>query len=394
MKLADMLDKELLAKHLMMGVVSVMKHPNHPELSIYNYTHVAQHENMWDNVTEQCRGLIVNNQTDEVLARPFRKFFNLNTNFRSETWENNLPLEAPSVLEKLDGSLGILYDLEGDSFIATRGSFWSDQARWATNWLTLHEMSGQIKGWPEGYTPLFEIIYKENRIVVDYGDFEGLVLLGLVRIFDGAELPPHEVCKIGLQNGLRVAKTSDLRSVGECKSYQVTNTEGFVLQYWSKGKTAPLRIKVKTEEYTRLHKIITGMNAKGIWEHLSQGYDSDAIWANTTPQFAEWAIGYIRMFKNMYKELETNALLAFGEIYAHVSEVRSASERSSNSGMDARALRKLYAMAIQEKPARYHPILFSILKGDGYKAQIWKQLEPKITGKEVYIRDADSFNGI
>ena len=29
----------------------------------------------------------------------------------------------------------------------------------------------------KGHTYLFEIIYKENLIVVDYGDFEGLILL-------------------------------------------------------------------------------------------------------------------------------------------------------------------------------------------------------------------------
>ena len=382
-----------------MGVVSEMKHPNYPELSIYNYTHVAQHENIWDDVTEQCRGLIVNNQTDEVLARPFRKFFNLNTSFRPETQEANLPSTTPVVLEKLDGSLGILYWYNGRPAIATRGSFWSDQAQWATKWYherfwqAIHDEPVECGEWPKGYTPLFEIIYKENRIVVDY-EYEGLVLLGLVSIFDGSELSPEVVSTLGVQNALRVAKRFDFRTVGECTSYQAKNAEGFVLQYWPKGNSAPLRIKIKTEEYIRLHKIITGMNAKGIWEHLMLGYDSDAIWTNTTPQFTDWALGYIRMFNKMYKELETNALLTFGKIYTRVLEERSIVERANGQRMDERALQKSYALAIQEESSQYHPILFAILKGTGYKTQIWKQLEPKIIEKEVYIRDADQFNGI
>lgn len=393
-----MLDISLLEQHIVNSVVSKMHHPEFPELVIYNYTHVAQHDNIWDNVTEQTRGLIVNKITNDVLARPFRKFFNLNTSFRSETQEANLPAVAPTVLEKLDGSLGILYYYDGKSSIATRGSFTSDQAKWANKWYNQHcskiwfdsAKANQPKEiqWPEGYTPLFEIIYKENRIVVDYGSYEGLVLLGLVNIETGFELPYSDIVNYGRNNGFRVAERYPMFDLEKCKSFAETNREGFVLQYWPNKAPVPLRLKVKTVEYTRLHKIITGMNPKGIWEHLSGGYDSNAIWANTTPQFTDWAIGWIRTFENLYKELERNAFLAFGEICAQILQLPTYAQ------LDARALRKHYAMAIQERPYQLQGILFTMLSGKGFRKEIWKNLEPKIQGKDVFIRDVDSFNGV
>jgi len=46
---------------------------------------------------------------------------------------------------------------------------------------------------PTGHTVLFEIIYPENRIVVDYGEMEDLVLLGAVHTATGGSLAPRQV---------------------------------------------------------------------------------------------------------------------------------------------------------------------------------------------------------
>jgi RNA ligase len=392
----DLLNVSLLKDHIFKGVVSEIKHPDYPNLKIYNYTHVAQHDNIWDSVTEQCRGLIVDSGTGDVLARPFRKFFNLNTSFRPETHEVNLPSWQPKVLEKLDGSLGILYHYAGKPYIATRGSFASDQANWATKWYNEHyhpSDSGLYTDpdWPEGYTPLFEIIYKENRIVVSY-EYEGLVLLGLVNIKTGFELSSEETSTWGNRNGLRVATEYQEFTLEKCKSFAESNREGFVLQYWNSKAPIPLRIKIKTEEYVRLHKVITGLNPKGIWEHLMSGYDPEALWrpAIHNKQFVEWCTGWITTFQRMYDKTESEAISAFGRV-----AIFSTSQLTRTTPKpDERATRKVWAMAIQQEPANLHPILFACLSGGDWKVQIWKQFEPKILGKEVYIRNADEFNGL
>lgn len=391
LKIDDLLDTNLLKDHIFKGVVSEMKHPDYPELKIYNYSHVAQHDNIWDNVTEQCRGLIVNSSTNEVLARPFRKFFNLNTSFREETQEANLPAWKPRILEKLDGSMGILFYYNNRIHIATRGSFASDQAIWANNWVLEHYKSNGPMDWPEGHTPLFEIIYKENRIVVSY-EFEGLVLLGLVNIENGFELSPEEVSSWGNRNGIRVAKEYLNLTIKECQSDATPNREGFVLQYWTQKDSAPLRLKIKTEDYVRLHKVITGLNPKGIWEHLAARYDPEALWrpAIHNKPFVDWCTGWIKTFQDMYEKWEQEAIRQFGSVA--IKAIRESNNISPKP--DERAIRKIWALAIQQEPSYLHQVLFACLSGSDWKAQIWKKLEPKIEGKEVHIRNGDQFNGI
>src|SRR6266852_4602188 len=132
MHISELLDERLLTEHLRNGLVSARRHSRCP-LTIYNYTPQCTFANHWDSITEQCRGLIVDD-AGRVIAKPFRKFFNLNTSFRPETHEANLPPEPPEVTDKLDGSLGILWQYDGEVGIATRGAFESEQAVWATRW--------------------------------------------------------------------------------------------------------------------------------------------------------------------------------------------------------------------------------------------------------------------
>jgi RNA ligase len=66
----------LLGEMLDGGYVSRRFHPEFPELAILNYTEKTAYEGKWNEVTLKSRGLIYNTDTFEVLARPFKKFFN------------------------------------------------------------------------------------------------------------------------------------------------------------------------------------------------------------------------------------------------------------------------------------------------------------------------------
>jgi len=83
--------KEMIAA----GYVKVNQHPT-KDLFIYNYSETAQFERFWNEVTLQCRGLILDaNYT--IMARPFPKFFNLEELVNEPI--PNLPFE---VYEKMD----------------------------------------------------------------------------------------------------------------------------------------------------------------------------------------------------------------------------------------------------------------------------------------------------
>ncbi|BCJ54475.1 hypothetical protein Asp14428_59500 [Actinoplanes sp. NBRC 14428] len=183
--LHDVLDPVELTAALENGHVRTQRHPSRPYV-IYNYTEACQYAGAWTPVTLACRGLIADESTGRVLARPLPKFFNHT--------ESHAPVLRPearvAVTEKVDGSLGIIYP-DGDGWaVATRGSFASEQALHATR--VLRTRYAEFAP-PAGLTVLVEIIYPENRIVVDYGGLDDLVLLGAVEIATGRTYGPAAV---------------------------------------------------------------------------------------------------------------------------------------------------------------------------------------------------------
>jgi RNA ligase len=122
-----------------------------------------------------------------IVARPFPTFFNY-----SEIAEQVIPNENFEVYEKMDGSLGILYWIDNQLFIATRGSFTSDQSKVA-NELLNSKYAATLPFLDRTKTYLFEIIYPENRIVINYSDAEILVLLAVIDIETGHDLALEDI---------------------------------------------------------------------------------------------------------------------------------------------------------------------------------------------------------
>src|SRR5487761_1253908 len=181
------MDPTLLADMITQGFVRERRHPTLP-YRILGYTEEAQYSKTWNEVTVQCRGLVGDDE-GFVVARPFRKFWN-DTEHDGERLPTLDLAAAVEVTDKLDGSLGILGPTPDGHIISTRGSFESDQAAWATTFYNQHyaDLFPPMYGW----TYLMEIIYKANRIVVDY-DYEDLVLLGAVNNQSGEIMSATEV---------------------------------------------------------------------------------------------------------------------------------------------------------------------------------------------------------
>ena len=172
------LDLNILNNYLSEGLVVKNDHPTLP-ISIWNYSRTCQYENKWDEITKQCRGLILDNEGN-VVAKGFNKFFNI-----EEHKPEEIPNEPFEVFEKLDGSLGILFWFQGKWILATKGSFISEQSVKARQIL---ESKYNYEPLPKGYTTLVEIIYPENRIVCDYEGEESLIVLSMVSNASGKEL--------------------------------------------------------------------------------------------------------------------------------------------------------------------------------------------------------------
>lgn len=354
MKIYDLIPFEVLNRSMQEGFIRSQKHPTLP-LAIYNYTEKTQFANEWNKATLACRGLIVNTDTHDVVARPFPKFFNL-----GQTGAPELSLDEPVVVtDKLDGSLGILYPTGLNSWaIATRGSFTSTQAVHATTgpWLRLHaEVAYQIR--PE-LTYLFEIIYPENRIVVDYGKTDDLVLLGAVDKRSGHVYGPD---MFPGWFGPR-ASTFPYRTLREAvQARPRPGKEGFVVRSLMDNTM----VKIKQEEYVQLHRIVTGLNEKAVWERLRDGVP---VYDNIPDELHQWVADVANKLHLEYASRRSVVDTLYGNIVFDLTE---------------RLGRGWGRQAFASMATKYDPWLKSCLflmldnKVDAVGNFIWKQLEPK-----------------
>jgi RNA ligase len=258
----------------------------------------------WNYFETVSRGLIINRVTGEIVARPLDKFFNWMERGRKAKGH------IVTVTEKVDGSMGILYRHDGKFRVATRGSFNSEQAQWATEYLNTHF---NLEGLDESLTLIFEIVYPQNRVVVDYGDREDLVLLAARNRFTGETLPfwgDHNqlgVYEIAYKYGFntpQVYNFNDMTAIIERCGIIDGNQEGFVVEF-SDGS----RWKLKGDRYLELHKLVSGTSFKNtVRAYMSNSLDKwlDSLPDEFIPQVKVWQ-SEIEAFVTSRKEAVTNA---------------------------------------------------------------------------------------
>lgn len=250
----------------------VTRHLSGEGLETYCYSNSCVYDRQWSPVTLVARGLILDPVAKRVVALPFPKFFNVGENLSATV--PDLPFET---FEKLDGSLIILFWHKGEWRTATKGAFGSDQAKWAKEWLAAHDLSAL----DHGVTYLAEAIYPANRIVIAYGRSE-LVLLAAYRL-DGVELRYDELCATGERLGWAVAKRHSFASVADLILHTKglpPSEEGFVLRFEN-----GVRLKVKGEEYRRIHALISRLSPLSIWEAMHAGDDLETIRRDLPEEF-------------------------------------------------------------------------------------------------------------
>jgi len=328
---------EILNQYQSQGLLYQQVHPTLP-LSIWNYSEKVQYDSLWDDITLSCRGLVTDDKGN-VVARPFRKFFNIEEG-------KHTPTEQFQVFEKMDGSLGILFFYGNEWVFASRGSFTSDQA------LKFKEIFTKKYKTSHLYTPntyLFEIIYPENRIVVDYGNIEDVVLLGEINTESGDELDLNHYTN-SIFNVVK--EYNGIKDYSSLKSLVDNNAEGFVVRF-SNGD----RMKIKGEEYLRLHRIMTNLSTTSVWEILSTNGKIDEFIKDVPDEF--------------FKKIQDFAFDLSLRYYNLMKEYTECFEIIKNKTED----RKSFA----EESKRYpHPsLLFGLLDGKDISPMIWKMIKPE-----------------
>lgn len=346
MLIQEWLDDELFLQMQGDGMVTVRQHNDLP-LYIANYTDRAQYANLWNDITMNCRGLVYNKE-GLVLARPWRKFFNL-----GDAKSPHIGFgDRCEVTDKMDGSLGILYYVHGKLHISTRGSFHSAQAEWATKHI---QQYARLENWQcERYTFLFEIIYPKNRIVVDYGSYEGLILLGAVEITTGYALGPYEACALLNWPGL-VTEVMPYRSINDVLAADDReNTEGYVIRAGNR------MVKWKRPDYVELHRLISNLSEKSVWSGLEGG---------RTPE--ELCVALPDEFHGFVKDTSTKMLLDFAQRKGDVTEKYHKYMYRLGSVND----RRRFALTVQDDPDKRY--MFALLDDKDIGPMVWQELKPK-----------------
>ena len=194
---------------------------------------------------------------------PFPKFFNYGevSTFGYETLTGGV-----NVMEKLDGSLGIVYFHDGVWNCATKGSFDSTQAIWGKAWLNDNLNTSELI---RGHTYLFELVYSDNQIVVKY-EYEGMILLSAYSSC-GIEYERMEIEKLANSIGTRAAETYEFSGIPDLlkRAAQIDrNNEGWVLRFANGHK-----LKIKGDEYCRIHRLISNVTPLGVWDLIRNNDD-------------------------------------------------------------------------------------------------------------------------
>lgn len=344
-----LVDADMLHEMIEGRFIKRVVHPDGSRL-LYNYTERAQYQRVWNSATLTCRGLITDH-AGIVIARPWAKFFNY-------TELDGFPEGAVEVTDKLDGSLGVMYQTTDSGLaIATRGSFTSEQAVHATQCLRDRYADFTPR---DDVTYLFEIIYPENRVVVDYGQFDDLVLLGGVETSSGRSIRALELCN---EWHGPVVEHFAHRSLEEAIAAPSRDgREGLVVHHINTGE----RVKIKQSEYVRLHRLVTGLSTKTIWEHLRDGADLDELLGVVPDEFYGWVRAVVGALEGAWR-----AELEFVEgLYATLRN------RIVETG-DVRVDRGMFAAQVAEVEHRWRPVLFLMYDGKDPAGALWEMVRPE-----------------
>jgi RNA ligase len=345
----EQVNKEVENKNL-----NVQKHPE-KDLWIYKYTNSCVFEKNWNEITLACRGMVLD-ADGNVISNPMPKFFNYED--VEEEVQRYLILRdnVMEITDKLDGSLIMAFKYKGELIVTSSGSFASVQAQKAKEMLETKYKDVEVK---DGLTYIFEIIYPENRIVLDYGDLEQLTLLGIRDTDTGQDL---ELDPDGGFSTVELVRDKNFNMLLEEKQRaDYINKEGYVVAF-KKGFEPWYRVKIKYEEYMRLHKIVSGVNEKYIWECLKDEVDMKEVLDAVPDEMFSWIQDY-------EKKLREEFLTRKGEC--------EAAYHSTKKELGEFCERKEFARVVMTKHKAISKVLFALEDERKYDHMIWKELKPE-----------------
>jgi RNA ligase len=202
-------------------------------------------------IRRECRGIIFDTESGEILRRPYHKFFNVNE--REETQDNVVDLsQSHAILEKLDGSMIAPFIVNGQMIWGTKMGA-TEVAEPVEDFVELNEEYRIFARFTirRGYTPIFEWCSRKQRIVLDYKE-DQLILTGIRDLTTGRYMS-HDLM-VAHAEAYRIPTVRTFEPETDMKAFVETvrdleDREGFVVRF-SDGHM----LKLKCDWYVQIHK--------------------------------------------------------------------------------------------------------------------------------------------
>jgi len=201
-------------------------------------------------IRRECRGIIFDSKTGDIIRRPFHKFFNVNE--REETQDHVVDLSRPhAILEKLDGSMIAPFIVNGEMIWGTKMGA-TDVAKPVEEFVKNNRKYEEFRYLiGSGFTPIFEWCSRKQRIVLDYQQ-DQLILTAIRDIETGAYVSYEQLYDIANTYGVpcvrAFAPQTDMKAFLEYVR-DLEDLEGFVVRF-DDGHM----LKLKCHWYLQIHK--------------------------------------------------------------------------------------------------------------------------------------------
>ena len=201
-------------------------------------------------IRRECRGIIFDTETGDVIRRPFHKFFNVNE--REETQDHVVDLSRPhAILEKLDGSMIAPFIVDGQMIWGTKMGA-TDVAKPVEEFVDDDYIDFAVFCISNGMTPIFEWCSRKQRIVLDYGSEDQLILTAIREIKSGRYLSQDAMQDLALGYNVPVVRAFEPQT--DMKAFlehvrDLEDLEGFVVRF-DDGHM----LKLKCHWYLQIHK--------------------------------------------------------------------------------------------------------------------------------------------
>lgn len=293
----------------------------------FKYTTNTVYSGDWNPVTLYARGIVFDKDTGKVLAYPFEKFFNFGELVDDQSnltklahdviahqgYDNllrDISTQRFRVMDKLDGSLGIMFWTGKTWLIKTAGSFVSEQALWANKWAADNI---DVTKLDKNCTYMFEIIYDEDVHPIQY-DFEGLVLLGINDNTTMKEKPFTDIVHTAFELKINHAEVLEFTDFDEVVKYAnaLPNAKEGVVVTFDNG----FKVKIKGAEFLALQRIFHYLSPAVIWENFD--------WENAESSYciaAQYAEDFIKNIPEELTDMKEAANQIAEKFFMNMTEV-------------------------------------------------------------------------